>query len=55
MRVFQNNRLVDNFNSQKETLVIDDNLILASSGKKRIVTLDPHIYDSTTVETGRLK
>ena len=32
----------------------DDKYILASSSNK-ILTLEPHIYDSTTVETGRLK
>lgn len=55
MKAFQNNIKIDNFYSHKDTLVSEDKLILASSGKKQIITLDHHIYDSTTVETGRFK
>lgn len=48
------NQFASNFYSQKDTLKDDDKYILAWSSNK-ILTLEPHIYDSTTVETGRLK
>lgn len=55
MRVFRNNPQIDNFYINRDSIAGEDKFILASSGKKRIITLDPHIYDSTTVETGRFK
>lgn len=49
------NQFVSNFYSQKDTLKDNDDKYILASSSNKIWTLEPHIYDSTTVETGRLK
>lgn len=45
----------DNYYAKNDTILSTEKLILASSSKRGIITVEPPTYDFSTLETGRLK